>query len=134
VALPKQLISIRDPRKERIFFIVLACVVFPAVAILSFLPEADKTALHTRGRFHSLGHFLIFSFVAFVAGRTSRSVQTRILLFVGALVFGFGIEFVEHYIYQAAIEWPDVLVDFVGVIGGTLVALVSAPKVDRQIL
>jgi hypothetical protein len=133
VALRKQLISLRESRKERIFFIVLSCVVFPAVVILSFLPEADKTKLHTQGRFHSLGHFLIFSFIAFVVGRTSRSLQTRAVLFLCVVVFGFGIEFVEHSLYQGALEWTDVVVDFVGVIGGTLVAFVSAPKVDRRV-
>jgi len=91
------------------------------------LPIGDKSALHTRGRFHSLGHFLVFGLVAYVAGRTSRSVQTRIFLFVGVVLFGFGIELAEHLIYQAALEWTDVLVDAAGVLVGTLIAFVGSP-------
>ena len=94
--------------------------------MLSLLPSGDKSALHTRGRFHSLGHFLIFGLVAYVAGRTTRSIQTRILLFGGVVLFGFGVELAEHLTYKAALEWTDVLVDFVGVLVGTLIAFVGA--------
>jgi hypothetical protein len=121
------LIPIRNVNKDRIFFIAIACIAFPAIVVLSMLPIGDKSALHTRGRFHSLGHFLIFGLVAYVAGRTSRSVQTRIFLFVGVVLFGFAIELAEHLIYQAAFEWTDVMVDAAGVLVGTLIALVGSP-------
>jgi VanZ family protein len=120
------LISIRNVNKERTFFIALACVAFPAVVVLSLLPNGDKSALHTRGRFHSLGHFVIFGLLAYAAGRTTRSIQTRILLFLGVVLFGFGVELAEHLTYKAALEWKDVLIDFVGVFVGTLIAFVGA--------
>jgi hypothetical protein len=120
------LISIRNSNKERIFFVALACVVFPATVVLSLLPNGEKTALHTKGRFHSLGHFVIFGLLAYAAGRTTRSVQARIFLFVGVLLFGFGVELAEHLTYKAALEWTDVLIDFLGVLVGTLIAFVGA--------
>jgi VanZ family protein len=124
------LISIRNSNKERLLFKALACVGFPAIIVLSLMPNGDKTALHTKGRFHSLGHFLIFGFVAYVAGRTTRSVWTRIFLFIAAGLFGFGVELAEHLLYKTALEWKDVLVDFAGAFVGTLIAFVSASTED----
>jgi len=121
------LIPIRNLNRERTFFIAIACIAFPAIVVLSLLPIGDKIALHTRGRFHSLGHFLVFGLVAYVAGRTSRSVQIRIFLFVGVVLFGFGVELAEHILYQAALEWTDVLVDAAGVLVGTLIAFAGSP-------
>jgi hypothetical protein len=119
------LISIRNANKERTFFVALACVAFPAVVVLSLLPNGDKSALHTRGRFHSPGHFVIFGLLAYAAGRTTRSIQTRILLFLGVSLFGFGVELAEHLTYKAVLEWKDVLIDFAGVFVGTLIAFVG---------
>ena len=102
-------------------------MVVPAVAILSFLPAGDKRALHTTGRFHSLGHFLVFLFVAYIAGRASRSAAMRMLLFVGVLVFGAGLEVAEHLMYGAPVEWSDVVVDSAGVFVGSLIALGDGP-------
>ena len=109
--------------RKRAIFAALACVVVLAVTILSFLPGREKHALHTTGRFHSFGHLLAFSIVALLAVRISRSVLVRILVFIGSLLFGFGIESAEHLL-----EWKDVLVDAFGVIGGTLIGLLTAPK------
>ena len=114
--------------RKRAIFAALACVVVLAVTILSFLPGRDKHALHTTGRFHSFGHLLAFSIVALLAIKISRSVLARILVFIGSLLFGFGIESAEHLVYHNLLEWKDVLVDALGVIGGTLIGLLTAPK------
>jgi hypothetical protein len=121
------LISIRNSNKDRIVFIAIACIAFPAIVVLSLLPNGDKSVLHTRGRFHSLGHFLVFGLVAYVAGRTSRSVRVRLFLFAFVVLFGFGVELAEHLTYLAALEWKDVLVDSAGVIVGTLIAFAGSP-------
>jgi hypothetical protein len=55
-------------------------------------------------------------------------MRGRILFFVFALIFGFGIEIGEHLLFQGPLEWKDVLVDAMGVICGTVAAMVSAPK------
>jgi hypothetical protein len=96
--------------------------------MLSFLPWRDKHALHTAGRFHSLGHLLVFSIVALLTVRISRSPLARILAFIGSLLFGFGIESAEHFVYHGRLEWKDVLVDAAGVIGGTLIAILNTPQ------
>jgi hypothetical protein len=114
--------------RKRAIFAALACVVVLAVTILSFLPVSDKNALHTTGRFHSLGHLLAFSIVALLAARISRSVLVRILVLIGSLLLGFGIESAEHLVYHSLLEWKDVLVDALGVIGGTLIGLLTTPK------
>jgi hypothetical protein len=120
------LISIRNFNRERLVFIALASFALPAIVVLSLLPNGEKMALHTKGRFHSLGHCLIFGILAYAAARTTRSVLTRILLFLGVLLFAFGVELAEHLTYKAALEWKDVLVDFAGVFVGTLIAFVGA--------
>ena len=106
-------------------FVVLACGVVSFIAVLSFLPHADKKVLHTQGRFHSLGHFLIFSLLAYVLARISKSLRTRLLLVAAALIFGLGIEMGECLGFRSGLEWDDVLVDWMGVVAGTLMAIVS---------
>jgi hypothetical protein len=96
--------------------------------MLSFLPWRDKHALHTTGRFHSLGHLLAFSIVALLTVRISRSPLARILAFISSLIFGFGIESAERLVYHSRLEWKDVLVDAAGVVGGTLIAILSTPR------
>jgi hypothetical protein len=111
----------------------LACIAGLALTILSFLPGKDKHALHTTGRFHSLGHFLAFGIVALLSIRASRSLLIRILVFICSLLFGFGIELAEHLVYHNLLEWKDVSFDALGVIGGTLIGLLTAPrKLDSE--
>ena len=117
-----------NSRRERTAFVVLACVIVAAIAFVSFLPNGDKHLLHTRGRYHSWGHLVAFSVVGYVAARISRSSYARVLIFIGSLVFGLGIEVGEHFVFHNPLEWKDVLVDAFGVVGGTLIAMVSAPK------
>jgi hypothetical protein len=83
--------------------------------------------LHTRGRFHSWGHLIVFFLVAYILARTTQSLRGRILIFLGSLVLGFGIEAGERLVFGSHMEWKDVLVDAAGVIGGTLLAIFTAP-------
>jgi hypothetical protein len=79
-----------------------------------------------------LGHLLAFSIVALFAVRFSRSALIRILVFIGSLLFGLGIESAEHLVYHNSLEWKDVLVDALGVIAGTLIGLLTTPtKTDN---
>ena len=68
---------------------------------------------------------MAFAAVSFVVARAARSLRSRVLLFVGSLVLGYGIELAEHLVFQAPLEWKDVLVDAAGVIAGTLFAIAS---------
>jgi hypothetical protein len=108
--------------------VTLALLVVAGVAIVSFLPGDQKHLLHTRGRFHSWGHLLAFGVVAYAVAGIARSTRSHALFFVGAMVFGFGIELAEHFIFGNPLEWKDVWVDALGVVTGTLLAMVTAPK------
>jgi hypothetical protein len=119
---------------QRIIFIALACLFVPAILVISFLPYGDKHLLHTRGRYHSWGHLIAFSAIAFIAAGTARSLRGRILLFLASLLLGLGIEIGEHFVYQGALEWKDVLVDTIGVIGGTLIAMLITPRETNSVL
>jgi VanZ family protein len=108
--------------------LALASFVVAGVAFVSFLPVAGKRALHTEGRLHVGLHLVVFSVVGFVVFHAARSRAARIAAFVGAVLFGFLIEVGEHLVYGGAMEWKDVLMDTVGVIVGTLLALLIAPR------
>ena len=114
-------------RRQRNFFLALACIVVPGIALFSFLPGKAKSVLHTRGRFHSWGHLIVFLCLSYIVARTALSLRGRILLFLASLVLGFGIEAGERLVFGSHMEWKDVLVDAAGVIGGTLLAIFTAP-------
>lgn len=111
--------------------LVLACLVVAGVSFVSFLPVRGKRALHTEGRLHVGLHFVVFSAVGFVLFRAANSWTARIAAFAGAVLFGFLIEEGEHLVYRGGMEWKDVLIDTVGVIVGTLLAVLSAPRQSR---
>jgi hypothetical protein len=112
--------------------VALACLVVAGVAIVSFLPTDKKHLLHTRGRYHPLGHLLAFAVVAYAVDGIARSTRARVLFFIGAIIFGVGIELIEHLLIRNPLEWDDVWYDAVGVMIGTLLAIVTAPKVEVQ--
>jgi drug/metabolite transporter (DMT)-like permease len=118
----------KDQRRRKNTSLWLAVVVAFAVLAVSFLPVADKRKLHSGGRLHSWGHLVVFSVVGFVAARTAHSLWARIAVFAGAIVFGLGIEVGEHLVFGNVLEWKDVLVDALGVIAGTLLAIVFTPR------
>jgi len=112
-----------------IFGIALSTLV-ALITFTSFLPMADKHALHTRGRFHPLGHLLAFASIGFGAAMTPRTFRGRIVLILCALALGFGIEVAEHLVFKISLEWPDVFMDSMGVFSGVLAALLSRPRAD----
>ena len=114
--------------RSRGIFLLLACVLFPALIFVSFLPEGGKSALHTMGRFHTVGHVLAFAVAGYIAYRASWSREVRILSFFGVLFVGFGIELGEHLLYWSILEWKDVFTDSIGVVLGTLLALFSSSR------
>lgn len=120
----------RKIKKNQGTSIAFASAVVAAVAAVSFLPGHDKHRLHTSGRYHSWGHLLAFCAVSFVVARTTHSRSARILLFAGSLVLGLAIEYGEHAVYHNSLEWKDVLVDSLGVVCGTLLAIVTQPLQD----
>jgi hypothetical protein len=127
---PKQPLPQRKIVSEQSLFIALSSVVVLAIGLISFLPEYDKDALHTRGMFHHWAHFLVFAVLAYAVARTTRSRTKQIILCLAALVFGSGIELAEAILYSAPLEWNDVLVDSVGVLAGSLLAQLSQPKLN----
>jgi hypothetical protein len=116
----------RGLNREKAVSIAFASAVILAVAIVSFLPGDDKYFLHTRGRFHSWGHLLAFSVIGFGVARIAHSFRGRILFLFSALLLGLAIEYGEHIVFSNPLEWKDVLVDTLGVLCGTLLAILIA--------
>ena len=121
-------------RRGSSLFLALASILIPAITLLSFLPSRDKQILHTHGRYHSWGHLLVFCVIGFILTRAARTERMRMLLFIAAMVFGFGIEIGEHLVFTSPLEWKDVFVDVTGVVGGTLMALATMPWVKAESL
>jgi glycopeptide antibiotics resistance protein len=93
------------------------------VAALSFLPMQFKHDLHTEGRFHLLGHWLVFLVTGFLLVNNTRSVRNRLLLLIFALIFGYSIEITQHLVFQIELEQKDVLIDGLGIVCGSLLAV-----------
>ncbi len=95
------------------------------IAVVSFLPLHDKVQLHTKGRFHSIGHLLAFAAVAFVLNRYASTTRWRWILCGVALLFGYGIEFGQHALYHENVEQADLVFDTAGVVLGSVFGLLS---------
>ena len=113
-------------------FLAFASILIPAITLLSFLPSSSKAKLHTHGRYHSWGHLLVFCVIGFVMTRAARTERMRMWLFIAAMLFGFGIEIAEHLVFKSPLEWKDVFMDVTGVVGGTLMALATAPAAPES--
>jgi hypothetical protein len=118
-------------RKPGLLSLLVASIVVAGVSFVSFLPVRGKRALHTEGHLHVGLHFVAFSLVGFVFFRVARSRTARIAAFAGAVLFGFLIEEGEHLIYGGGMEWKDVLTDAIGVLAGTLLAVLFASRSRR---
>ena len=93
------------------------------IFVLSFLPGRYKREFHTKGRLHSWDHLLAFAAGGFILVASTRSTRARVLVLTGAVLFGFSVEFVQHLLYRAEIEWRDVTIDILGLTLGCLMAI-----------
>lgn len=94
-----------------------------ALATISLAPIKLKFELHTLGRMHYLGHWLIFLITAmlFCWGASGTVVKLRRCL--GAVCLGILLEWLERVIYHNAYEWKDVLTDSAGVLAALVLML-----------
>jgi uncharacterized membrane protein len=113
-----------EERKRRSAVIVLGCVSMALLAVLSFLPNHDKLLLHTTGHYHRLGHVLAFLAVTVLLVSSVTSLWSRFALAALVASFGFLLEFLEHVIYNNALERSDIMIDTLGVIFGLILVLV----------
>ena len=90
------------------------------ILVLSFLPGNLKSLLHTTGRWHALGHFLVFCAATYVLSY-SRAQYSFIACIVA--IFACSVEVAQHLFYPGEIfEWKDVGIDLVGSTMGIAVA------------
>ena len=114
----------RTPRRRNAY-IALAVLLLAGIVLLTMLPPGVKQLLHTRGRLHSAAHILIFTGLAFAAGRTTRSWKTLLLLLAGLVLFGFCTELAEHLLFSIGLEWKDIFGDSVGAVLGLSIAIMT---------
>lgn len=113
-----------EERKRRSAVIVLGCVSMVLLGVLSFLPNHDKLLLHTTGHYHRVGHVLAFFTLTLLLVSSVTSLWSRFALAAMVVSFGYLLEFLEHVIYNNALEKSDVMIDTLGVIFGLILVLV----------
>lgn len=113
-----------EERKRRSAVVVLVCVSMVLLAVLSFLPNHDKLLLHTTGHYHRVGHVLAFFTLTLLLVSSVTSLWSRFALAAMVVSFGYLLEFLEHVIYNNALEKSDVMIDTLGVIFGLILVLV----------
>jgi uncharacterized membrane protein len=113
-----------EERKNRSAAIVLGCIWMIMLSVLSFLPNHDKLLLHTTGHYHRFGHILAFLTVTLLLASSVTSLRARFALASVVVCFGYMLEYLEHIIYNNALERSDVLIDALGVVFGLIIVLV----------
>jgi len=123
--LPRVRSSGSDQRSRSVGAMIVAGAAVIAVAVISFLPLHEKLLLHTKGRLHFWGHTGAFALISFLLVRTARSGWGKLWMFLCVFALGCGIEFGQHAVYHEAVEWLDVLVDWIGILFGTMLTLIE---------
>ena len=95
-----------------------------SLSALSFLPASCKEALHTRGPWHSWFHLVAFALATVLCLQTVNKPKVRLLVMIGAVLLGCGIEWTQSMVNRFPLETLDVISDTAGAILGVLV---SAP-------
>ena len=110
-------------QKRRLAVIFAGVAALVGLVVLSFLDLQIKQRLHTRGRFHSLGHFCVFAFVEILLAMGVRARSTRLIGASALAILGCVIEIAQYIIYGQPLETLDMQVDALGVIVGLLLVL-----------
>ena len=105
--------------------LALAGVWVVLLAVLSFLPQQFKDDLHTRGHLHVWAHLTAFCLATLLLVRATRDRRFRVVLLLMVLTLGFCLEYLQHVLYGASMEWNDVVIDTLGSSLGLLLALAA---------
>jgi hypothetical protein len=110
-------------QKSRLIVIFAGGAALVGLVVLSFLDIQVKQRLHTRGRFHALGHFCVFSLVEILLAMGARTFPTRMIGASALAALGCVIEAAQYLIYGQPLETLDIQVDALGVVVGLLLVL-----------
>ena len=107
-----------------IFSRSVALLALATLVLFSFMPGA-KRCFHTRGPYHSVGHFIAFFVTAFLLclgfrPRSSRLTWTCILLATAVLI-----ETGQHFVFYTPLEFSDVIWDCFGALVGASLGLLD---------
>jgi len=104
------------------------------VLAISLAPLPIKRELHTTGRMHAAGHFVVFAITAFLLCWKAVGLQAKLPRLVAAVVFALVSEALEKLVYHPQFEWRDVILDTAGVLAGFIAATFAqrSTGVDEQ--
>lgn len=88
------------------------------IIAVSVLPLSFKLRLHTIGKNHDFGHYVVFSITGILFCLAIERWSGRWLLFLFGIVFALAQEWAENALYHAGYEWHDVWTDLAGLITG----------------
>ena len=99
------------------------------LAALSLAPINVKLMLGTMGRFHSIGHLLVFGITAYLCLGKARTAGSRVTYALVLLALSAFLELLETILYHNPFEWRDLGLDalaITAVLAGFLA--ITAPK------
>ncbi|SRR5579884_1781629 len=97
---------------------------------LSLAPEPVKYELGTKGGFHYAGHLIAFMVTALLFCWKPGSARRRLLCAFAACFLALALEGLEAIVYGNRFEWPDVWIDFLGIVLGFAIAGLVRKKIE----
>ncbi len=95
-----------------------------AALALAFLPGNHRHWIHTEGTPHAIIHVVIFAVISFLFCRASRTPAQCIAAVAAAVALALATEYGEHLLYHSLLEYPDMVLDGIGVTLGAAFALI----------
>src|SRR5215467_9874145 len=88
------------------------------LTLLSLLPLHVKRAIGTTSELHDMGHILAFVITSVLFLRCNRPSAWAGWRLWPVLVFAVGLETFESVLYGNVLEWSDIGLDALGMLGG----------------
>ena len=89
------------------------------------------SSLQTTGLEHVIVHCGVFAVLGLLLMLSIDTLTGQVLAAFSGIVLGLGTELYEHFAFHSSMEYVDVLVDTLGVLGGVAGSLICKPFLSR---
>lgn len=114
----------RNQRSAAFIPILWSCL----IGLLSVLPGRFVIRGGFRDSLHAAGHVLVFCITAAVFSACAQSEKLRAVYAAWAVLLALISEWLETVVFHNHFEWTDILLDFVGIAFGLILAEASTGK------
>jgi VanZ family protein len=105
----------------------LAALVYAVVLTIASLQPRRPGGLHSSG-FHAPLHLVFFGVLVLLAQRGFPGSRSLLWIVPACALLGLTIEMGQHWEFQEAIEWNDIVSDTIGAIGGGFLCLIGQKR------